>query len=209
MRVLIALCLLGLSITLSAQTTLRTFGSEDGTFQFRYSPTLVHCTLQRAEKDEGSSWVPADACSSQEGICDDSASRATTIACFAYPKGGLKDKPAFDAAAFFVAWVQSATTPKACFEGSQYWLIRNSESATIGSVSARLFHISDAWASGSQDGDVYRVFHGQVCYELGIQEANTNPGAFDPGSVKEFTKRDKSEVRARLKQALDSFTFSR
>jgi hypothetical protein len=51
------------------------------------------------------------------------------------------------------------------------------------------------------------VFHDGVCYELSIQEETTNPAGFDPGSIKKLTKRDEAEVRARLKQTLDSFTF--
>ncbi|MFY9530717.1 MAG: hypothetical protein WAR24_17585, partial [Candidatus Acidiferrales bacterium] len=77
----------------------------------------------------------------------------------------------------------------------------------INSISFKHFRISDAWTSGGQTGDIYRVFHDKKCYELGIQEANTSPGAYDPGTIKEFTKRDSDEVRARLKQALDSFIF--
>jgi hypothetical protein len=209
MKVFIALCFCGLSITLSAQTTLRIFTSEDGIFQFEYSPTLIHCALQRAEKGEGNSWLPADACLSQDGICDDADSPAITITCFAYPKDELKDKPEFDSAAFFVAQVPAATTPKACLQGAPDWLNRNAESTTVGSVSARHFHTNDAGLGGNQEGDIYRVFHDQTCYELAIEEATTDPGGFDPGTFKEFTKRDRAEVRARLKQALDSFTFSK
>ncbi|MFY9532138.1 MAG: hypothetical protein WBC04_19745, partial [Candidatus Acidiferrales bacterium] len=115
MRVFVALWLCGLSITLSAQTTLQTFTSQDGVFQFKYSPVLVHCAPERTEEGYPGSWVPAD-CSIQD-VCDDVGS-ATTIACFAYPKDNFKDKPTFLAAAFFVAEVPAATTPRTCLEGS-------------------------------------------------------------------------------------------
>jgi hypothetical protein len=58
-----------------------------------------------------------------------------------------------------------------------------------------------------QSGDMYRAFHNKKCYELGIQEIDGSFGAYDPGTIKEFTKRDAEEVRARLEQALDSFVF--
>jgi len=200
-------CLCGLSVTLRAQTTLQTFTSQDGVFQFKYFPVLVHCTSQKGEEGYAGSWVPADACSSQDGVCDDAGSSATTIACFAYPKDDCKDKPEFIAAAFFVAEVRAATNPKSCLKGSQNWLIRTDQSAMVSSILARRFRISDAWMSGGQTGEIYRVFHGKKCYEFGIQEASSSPGAYDPKAIKQFTKRDSAKVRARLEQARDSFTF--
>jgi hypothetical protein len=187
----------------SAQSTLRTFTSQDGVFQFKYSPVLVHCEPRRIEQGSpGSSWVPADAC-----ICDDTGGSASTIACFAYPKDSFKDKPAFSGAAFFVADVGSATNEKTCLEGSQNWLIRDFQSTKVNSINFKHFRISDAWTSHSQTGDIYRVFHDNKCYELTIQEIKTNPAAYDSGTIKEFTQRDSDEVRARLMQALNSFTF--
>jgi hypothetical protein len=209
MKVLLAICFWGLPVTLPAQTALRTFTSEDRAFQFKYSPMLVHCVPQRAEKGYGRSWAPAEACLSQDGLCDDEDSPATTIACFAYPKDEFREKPAFGSAAFFVAQVPTATTPKACLEGSPDWLILSARGTMISSVGASFFHISDAGLGGRQEGDIYRVFHNNVCYELGIQEETTNPAAFDPGSFKEFSKQDQAEVRARLKQPLEFFSFSK
>lgn len=43
MKILIALCLCGLSMPLPAQTMLRTFTSQDGTSQFKHSDVLVDC----------------------------------------------------------------------------------------------------------------------------------------------------------------------
>src|SRR6266699_604647 len=77
----------------------------------------------------------------------------------------------------------------------------------VSSILARRFRISDAWMSGGQTGEIYRVFHGKKCYEFGIQEASSSPGAYDPKAIKQFTKRDSAKVRARLEQARDSFTF--
>ena len=207
MKLFIALCLCGLSVTLSAFPTLQTFTSEDGVFQFKYSPLLVRCTPQRIEEGFPGSWVPSDSCSSQDGICDDAASTATTIVCFAYPKDEFKDKPAFSGAAFFVAEVRAATTPSTCLEGSPNWLIESSQSTKINSISVKLFRTSDAWTSGGQSGEIYRVFHGKKCYEFGVQQASTSPGAYDPKTIKQFTKRDAEKVGARLEQAVDSFTF--
>ncbi len=94
-----------------------------------------------------------------------------------------------------------------CLAGSPYWLIRSTHSAKINGVTFRLFSISDAWTSGGQTGEIYRVFHNGKCYELGIQQAYTSSGAFDPGAIQEFTKQDQADVHRRLRQALHSFRF--
>jgi hypothetical protein len=201
MRALIALCLSALSIVSYHNTAMQTFTSPDGAFQFKYSSALIHCTLQQG------SWIPGDACTSQDGICDDDASSATTIACFAYPKRDFRDKPEFSAAAFFVAEVQAATTPKSCLEGSPNWLVEKTQNAAIQSVRAKLFTISDAWTGGGQTGKIYRVFRGNTCYEFGIQQARMNIAAFDPGTIKKFTKQDADQVHTVLQQSLDSFGF--
>jgi hypothetical protein len=201
MRVFTVFCFCWLAIAVSPQTKLRTFTSPDRAFQFQYSPVLIRCTQERG------SWIPGDACSSQGGLCEDTDSPAATIACFAYPKTDFKDKPTFSAAAFFVAEVPGAATAEACLAGTQDWLIEGAENTKINSIRAKLFHISDNWLSGGETGDIYRVFHAKKCYELGVQEAHTSSGAFDPGTFKEFTQQDSKEVTARLTQALNSFTF--
>src|SRR5437016_3035316 len=104
MKIFVALCFCGLSFA-SAQTNLRTFTSPDGVFRFKYSPMLARCTPERSQEGYSGSWFPPDPCMSQAGVCDDAGSRASTVACFAYPKDKFKDKPTFIAAAFFIAEV--------------------------------------------------------------------------------------------------------
>jgi hypothetical protein len=208
MKPFIALCLCSLSVTSSGRTTLQTFTSPDGVFQFKYSPLLVRCTRERnREAGLAGSWIPAEGCLSQTGICDDSAGRATTIVCFSYPKDEFKDKPAFSGAAFFVAEVKEASMSTACFAGSPDWLIESRQATKINSISVELFRTSEAWTGGSQTGEIYRAFRGSRCYEFGVQDASTNEGAFDSGTFKHFTKRDGDKVHNTLKQAVDSFTF--
>lgn len=208
MKALIVLPLCGLLAGLFLQDSPRTFTSPDGAFQFKYSSLLIHCTPERTtEKGFPVSWSPADSCLSQDGICDDSSASVITIACFAYPKDKFKEKPEFAGSAFFVGEVPGVTTSAVCLEGTKDWLIHDSESAKIGSVDARLFHVSDAWMSGGQTGDIYRVFHRNKCYELGLQEASASTGSLDPGTFKEFTKQDEADVQARLNQPIRTFTF--
>lgn len=219
MKMLIALCVCGLSISLTAQNPPRTFTSADGVFRFEYSAVLVDCMSKQPHANATTSGVPQvsvghpggssvpDSCMSQGGICGDEEGEASTVACYAYPKDKFKGKPTFSAAAFFVAEVKEATTEKVCLAGSQSWNIESAESSKINGVPFKVFEISDHWAGGGQAGTVYRAIHHQTCYELGIQMANTNPGAYETGTIKEFTKEDRDEVQDRLKQALNSFRF--
>jgi hypothetical protein len=198
-RAIVALCFFAMCPALSAQAKLQTFISSDGNFQFMHSTILVHCATERG------SWTPAEACSSQGGPCDDVSSSGTVV-CFAYPRDRFTRKPAFGGAAFFVAEVEKATTEKACLAGED-WLVHETESTTINDVRFKVFHISDAWMSGSQGGDIYRTFHEKRCYELGIQQVWVSTGGLDAGTFQEFTKEDALMVRLRLKEALDSFRF--
>ena len=211
--------LCGLSVTLPAQTSLQTFTSQDRVFKFQYSPVLVHCTSQQSEEGYPGSWIP-DACSSQEGVCDDALSSATTIACFAYPKDNFKDKPTFSAAAFFVAEVRAPEQPitrKACLEGSPGWWppetarkTTRGQSTRINTINAKLFRVTDSWTSGFQTGEIYRVFHGNKCYGLGIQDTGAKSTAFEPEQYEEIEKaatEDDKNYGQLLSQVLHSFRF--
>lgn len=204
MRALLAVCLSLLVAPTYPDATLQTFTSPDGVFQFKHPSVLVHCAKKQAQEGW---WIPDDDCNSQDGVCDDQGSSARTIACFAYPKDEFKGKPEFSAAAFFVAEVGAAPTEESCLKGSQYWLIEKTEDITIHSARMKRFTTSDSWASGGQTGEIYRVFRASTCYEFGIQWASTSPSAFDPGTIKQFTKRDAVKVSSALQRPIDSFTF--
>lgn len=130
------------------------------------------------------------------------------MACFAYPKANFRDNPRFVAASFFVSEIKSAKTEKICLQGSPDWLLTSptSETVTINHVPFKTFEIGDNWAGGGQSGPAYRTFHNGKCYELGIQTVYSR-AEFDQGAVKEFSKKDWTEVDSRLKQALNSFVF--
>jgi hypothetical protein len=133
--IFVAVCFCGVSFA-SAQTDLQTFTSPDGVFRFKYSPMLVRSTLEQSQENW---WAPADACMSQDGVCDDAAGSGSTIACFAYPKDKFKKKPTFSAAAFFVAEVLEEAQ-EACLAGSQHWLILSAETTKINAVTFSLSH---------------------------------------------------------------------
>jgi hypothetical protein len=220
MKTLIAFLLCGLAIAGSAQQSLKTFTSADGLFRFQYSDMLVNCMPRQAPVSPMESGIsegkqPAvpsyeDSCLSQGAICGGPGSEGATLACFAYPQARFKDKPHFVAATFFVSDIQSAKTEAECLKGSPNWLVINSKAApaTINHVTFKTFEIGDNWTSGGQSGPAYRTFHTGACYELGIQTVISRV-EYDPGTVKEFTKEDQSEVEGRLRQALNSFVFLR
>src|ERR1700737_1161503 len=218
MKTLITFLVCGLAISASAQQSLKTFTTANGLFRFQYSDILVNCTPQQASaspigSDNPEGNQPAvsstpDSCTSQGGVCDGPGSGGSTMACFAYPSEKFKNKPLFDAAAFYVSVVQSAKTENVCLKGSPDWLVIDSKAGTttINHVAFKTFEIGDNWTSGGQSGPAYRTFHDGKCYELGIQ-TSTSRAVYDHGTVKEFTKKDWSEVEGRLSQPLNSFVF--
>src|ERR1700724_365754 len=156
MKTFIALCLCGLSIPLPAQTTLRTFTSPDGIFQFKYSDVLVDCTSVGKQKNGVGSSVP-QSCMTQSAICDGPGSEGSPMACFAYPNERVKDKPHFVAATVFVSESQSVKTEKECIKGSPNWFVINSKAGTttINQVPFKTFEIGDNWTSGGQSEPDY------------------------------------------------------
>jgi hypothetical protein len=207
-------------LTGSAQTTLRVFTSTDGVFQFKYSAVLVDCT-KLAPTQPPASGVPQvfvgyppplsipDSCRSQAGVCSDLGDQARTLACFAYPNDKFKNKPSFTAAMFFVDEIEQATTEKACLRGSENWDSAEIEKARlrkINGITFKVFEIADNWMSGGQWGPVYRTFHDNKCYELGIQTAMVL-GGYDSETLKRFTQKDNDEVQGRLNEAVNSFIF--
>jgi hypothetical protein len=218
MKTLITFLVCELAIAGSAQQSLKTFTSTDGIFRFQYSDMLVNCMPQQAPVSPLESGISegkrpavpsyADSCMSQGAICGGPGSEGSTLACFAYPQERFKDKPHFVAATFFVSDIQSAKTEAECLKGSANWFVINSKVArtTINHVAFKTSEIGDNWMSGGQSGPAYRAFHNGTCYELGIQTVISR-AEYDPGTVKEFTKEDQSEVEGRLRQTINSFVF--
>jgi len=102
----------------------------------------------------------------------------------------------------------SAESEQVCLKGSPDWYVIKSgaETTTINHINFKTFEIGDNWTGHGQIGPAYRTFHNGKCYELGIQNVFSR-AEYDPGTVKEFTKKDSSEVERRLRQALNSFVF--
>jgi hypothetical protein len=184
----------------------QSFTSPNGTFKFQHSSLLLEC--KQSPKQAGR-WMP-DSCEAYSSVCDDSDPKVTTIACFAYPKTKYKDFPSFEAAAFSVAEITAATTRNVCLSGSPDWVIDprgSGRTVAINGVNFKKFEIDGVGAGNILDGYVYRSFHRNKCYELGIRLAWSNPANYDPGTIKRFTEADWEEVYGRLQRALQSFQF--
>lgn len=218
MKILPIFLVCGVALVGSAQTSLRTFTSPDGVFRFEYSDILVNCMPARSAAMPTTSGNSVDdqtaappvpkSCMSQGDFCSGPGSGGSPLACFAYPNERFEDKPQFGTATFYVSEIQSAGTEDVCLKGSSDWFVINSKAATttINHIAFKTFEIGDNWTSGGQSGPAYRTFHDGKCYELGIQTV-TSRAVYDPGTVKEFTKKDWSEVDGRLRKALNSFSF--
>jgi len=190
--------------------TMNTFTSPDDAFTFNYSELLVYCM---ESKKQAGWWEPSDSCEAYFHVCDDlDIEDGKTLACFAYPRDKFEDSPTFEAAAFSVAEVKETTTEMDCLSGSPDWRAEQSESGgteSINGVKFKVFESSEGGMSQAVDGRMYRTFHGNKCYELSIRMATASSGAFDPGTINEFTTEDENEVQGRLKQVLNSFAFKK
>jgi hypothetical protein len=203
MKTGIVLYVCALTTALQAQS-LKTFDSPDGLFRFNYSTVLVDCMPTLAGGTVPASVVSA--CSSQDGMCYDGEDGGQTIACLGYPKERLRDKPSFVAATFFVAEIRDAKTEKICLKGSEGR--RMAGDTSINGVPFVVFVVDGRnWAGGSQTGPLFRSFRHGKCFELGLQTAMDH--GYDAEVLSRFTKQDDAEIRRPLKQALDSFIFTK
>jgi hypothetical protein len=204
MKIVIALCLCGLTTVVSAQTQ-KIFTGPEGLFRFKYSEILVDC-IPMLTQDKAPSAL--DACVSQDPVCGVGGDAARTIACFGYPKTEFKEKPTFIAAMFFVAEIPVARTEKDCLRGSPNWLVSKTGRTTVNGVSFEVFRTEDNWLGGGQSVEIYRTFHGGRCYELGLQTV-MGGGGYDPEVIQRFTPRDQKEIETRMKEPIRSFQFAK
>jgi hypothetical protein len=200
MKVIVALCLLAVPTWLSGATkkidpnVLRTFTSPDSSFEFRYLPILYRCQLDKETDDADE---PLGTCSGQMTVCDDDDDSTLTFVCLGYPKM---------AAAFAVAEVKDARSKSVCLKGPDDWPMEIRGVRIIHGVRFRVFEVSSAWTGGGLNGELYRTFHANKCYELGIRAIRWSHSD-DPDEDNEPRPIDNLSVQKRLSQALRSFRF--
>jgi hypothetical protein len=201
MKVIVAVFLLTFPVLLSCATSkgaanqLKTFLSPDGAFQFTYSQILFRCP-QRNEPEDKSE--PPGTCEGQQSVCDDDDESTSTVVCLGYPER---------AAAFAVAQIKEAKTEVACMKGPEDWPMEMHGTRTIHGVKFKVFDVSTAWTSGGLNGELYRAFRLNKCYELGIRRIRTSVLAYESGDIVQPTKEDAIRVGNRLEEPLKSFRF--
>ena len=174
------------------------FTSPDGTFTFNYAAPIVKCTRDAKQSDR---WIPAE-CEAYIPVCSDfSAIKDNTIACVAYPASSLKGTN-FEAAAFSVSQVNAATAD-GCLNVTEP-NVRTLRKENVNGVTFTVIETGDAAAGNLMDGEAYRSFHQNNCYELDIRIASSDIGNYDPRTVRDF---DREEVYRSLKSALNTFRF--
>jgi hypothetical protein len=109
----------------------------------------------------------------------------------------------FEGAAFSVKAVPEANTESKCLESPD----SNSHSESIQGVGFRASRRGTAGLGHGLSEYVYRSFHRKLCYELAIRIATTSLGAYNLGTVKEFTSQNEREVYAFFRHVLGSFKF--
>jgi hypothetical protein len=125
--------------------------------------------------------------------------RDTDIACIVYPTEKYRGTN-FNAAALSIAEV-NAHTANACFS------FESLQTVTQPDVEFKTGTTGDEGMSHYLNTDIYRTFHGGQCYDMEINIASTSFGVYEPGTVREFTKRDAQHVHGDLVKVLESVQF--
>ena len=199
-----------LSLLASAQQPRRiqrvkTFTAPNGAFQFSHPANFQVCTAGDIQPCIRS-YIP---------VCEQDS-----VICAVYPSERFGDT-SFGAASFQVREVRAREeqmTPDICatqyppkFDKgvSEYPEFLNSTehpTENIGGVQFVHEITGDAAMSHSSSVDVFRVFHGQRCFELRLSETETSPDVYDPPK-KTLTRAERRGVHKSLSQVLHSFRF--
>lgn len=182
------------------------FTSPDGVFRFMYSNLLV----RRLEgKESAGSAGPVGPCGAYFPMCKFQISPGSnTLVCFAYERNKFKftDRAVLEAGTFSVAKVKDASTESECAKLPGDWGLDSRGEKVIHGAKFKVFDVSEGEMNQRLDGQVYRNFHKDTCYELRVRIATGSAGV-EGGTVYEFSKDDWKEVHDPLEEALDSFRF--
>lgn len=174
------------------------FVSRDGRFAFKYRNPLVRCERDAKQADR---WIPAQSCQAVIPVCSDFSGSGTTVACVAYPAADAKGTN-LQAAAFSVNQIKAISIDECLNITDSSVTSRRKEN--VNGVTFTVFATSGGAAGSLMDGEAYRSFHQNTCYELDISIASSNIGNYDPGTVREF---DRQAVYRSLQSVLNTFQF--
>jgi hypothetical protein len=142
-------------------------------------------------------------------VCHDDS-----LVCITFPNGEYKGTT-FEDASVEVTVLAAAKTAKACLTpgendpsmspDGEFQIDRKSPKRVING--ANFLHASRGGAGMNHHigTDRYRGYLNGRCYELALNVTSSGFGAYDPGAIKEFTRRDEKHVRAKFTRILDSF----
>jgi hypothetical protein len=185
LRVLVLL--LGTAV---AQDSYATFHEPGGRFEFRYPAWWQLYSGTRIAAAASLSYIP---------LCD-----ASSIACVAEPAAEVKNSN-FGGASFQIG-ATAADNESACLKPATIPAFEASRTEPVRTVNGiRFVHGStDGVATGhSMHAEIYRTFHGGVCYEARISTTQTSI-AIAPQGTKKFSPLDQERLEKQLSAMLDS-----
>jgi hypothetical protein len=195
MRLMAWILLMTFMVAQPAGAGRQRFVSPDGVFRFSYTADFLLNTEENADEVERS-YIP---------VCSDGA--VCVVSRRSYFAGTT-----LQAASFQEREIADATTRVACLKGPpedipQYRLPKSDRKRLVGGLTFRHWQSAEVGLGNGLSTDYYRVFHGQKCYELSLNIAESSFANFDPDTIKEFTRDDEAKVMRDLRGSLNSFRF--
>jgi len=166
----------------------RTYRSPDYGFTIDYPGNTSFYSGHPDPRETQLSFIP---------ICDD-----TSVACFQY-NGSEYEGTNLEAAGLSVNVLRDLKTEQDCERidtGSS-----PIKTETINGIRFRYGDTDEVATGHSKGGPTYRTFHQNVCFEIAAAIAETNIGAFDPGTIKPF---DSTKLNRLLDRMVHTFRFA-
>jgi hypothetical protein len=195
MRLMAWILLLTFVVAQPTGARRRVFVSPDGVFRFLYTSDFLLNTEENKDEVEHS-YFP---------VCGEGTVCVTS-------RRDYFEGTDFQAAAFQVQEITNATNRVVCLKGPpqdipQFDLPASDRTKIIGGITFTHWQGGQVGLGNRLSTDYYRVFHGQKCYELSLNIAESSFANFEPGAIKEFTRDDESQVKRDLTVSLNSFRF--
>jgi hypothetical protein len=126
-----------------------------------------------------------------------------------YYNGNKYEGTNFEAAGVRISKRTDLQSKETCLQTSpEGYIDFQSKILDQGNYSTSVFSpMNNAGAGHFASGKLYRLFVDGSCYEFETRIGQTQFAYYPPGAIKEFTKRDQSDIEARLQQVIDSISL--
>lgn len=128
--------------------------------------------------------------------------------CFTY-SGAALDGTNFGSAGVRIWRRADLAAPAACLntqpDGYQGLAVATHDGGTY--ATSVFAGVGDAAAGHVAEGAVYRLAYLGICWEFETRIAQTQPGNYDPGTIRPFTDADEAAVTSALRAMIDSVTL--